>query len=289
MVIGRFPTGGAAASRSMLAMLASVIGMGPALAADMQGHAITYTITVDKPPANTWVDGQASVTLSKTCDAWNYSSAIFYGIERNQRRARPPNQPLSTAADSYQEWLKLSEKFNGTSLQYEGRYHVNGRGEEARGSVVLGADGSGLLDVMSDKLPRKEKLPPGTLLPMAMRSKLIDALAAGEPNKPQPPLAVRTIELGRFYVGIDATLAPQAAPLGRPAKGGDGPRVRSPLLEGRSWTLKQTSQTLSDWMASTFELNHSGVIPRFTFQREGITWRAEVKEINAFTSPSCGR
>jgi hypothetical protein len=41
-------------------------------------------------------------------------------------------------------------------------------------------------------------------------------------------------------------------------------------------------------MQSTFELNESGVIPRFTFQREGIVWRADVKELTAFSNPKCG-
>ena len=65
------------------------------------------------------------------------------------------------------------------------------------------------------------------------------------------------------------------------------PLVDSPLLQGRSWTLKLTSKDFSDWMESIFELHDNGVISRFTFRREGIVWRADAKELNAFTMPTC--
>ncbi|HEX2890987.1 EipB family protein, partial [Vineibacter terrae] len=246
----------------------------PAQAADIQGHAISYQITVEKPPAETKAEGQMSASLSKTCESWDYSSALLYSLGRTGARM-----------ESWQEGTKFSEKPDGRTLQYEARYRVGARGEEARGTVALGADGAGTLDVKSDKLPRKVDLPAGTLLPVALRAKLIDALGSSDPDTAGGPFALRTIELGRFYAAADVTVARAAA---LPALKPPAPRVNSPLLRGRAWTLKQTSKALSDWMESTFELHESGVIARFTFRREGIVWRADVKELNAFATPKCG-
>jgi len=247
----------------------------PARAADIQGHATSYQITVEKPPENTKATGQVSTTLSKTCDGWRYSSALLYSIERGARG--------NVQSDSYQEGLKFTEAL--ATLQYEGRYHVGGRGEEARGTVTLSGDRSGTLDVKSDKLPRKVDLPAQTFLPIALRSVLIDALSSEDPARARGPFSVRTIELGRFYTTTDLTLALAPA---LPALKPPSPRISSPLLQKRAWTLKQTSKTLTEWMESTFELHESGVITRFTFQREGIVWRADIKELNAFAAPKCG-
>ena len=249
----------------------------PVRAADIQGHAASYQITVEKPPENTKVTGQVSTTLSKTCDGWSYSSALFYTVERGARG--------NVKSDSYQEGLKFTEALDGTKLQYDGRYHVGGRGEEARGTATLGADRSGVLDVKSDKLPRKVDLPAQTLLPIALRGRLIDALTSDDPARARGPFPVRTIELGRFYTAVDLTLA-LAPPL--PTLKPPPPNVTSPLLRKRAWTLKQTSKTLAEWMESTFVLHESGVITRFTFQREGIVWRADIKELNIFATPQCG-
>jgi hypothetical protein len=279
------------ASRAWPAISAALIGALaalPARAADIQGHAITYGITVEKPPPDTWFDAQLSVTLSRTCDGWTYSRALVYAIERNARGTRQPGQPLSGRADTYQERLKFTEKLDGSSLQYEGSFQVNGRGEDARGTVAMPAGAKGSLDVKSDKLPRKVELPQGTLLPLAFRSKLIDALAGADPDKPRATIEVSTIELGRFYTTADVTLAP--APGLPPLRVGktEVPRLRSPLLGGRGWAMKQTSKALADWMESTFELYENGIIPRFTFKRQGIVWRADAKELNAFSPPKCG-
>lgn len=264
--------------RFLIAGFAVCAAVAPsAHAADIQGHAVSYQITVAKPPENTKATGQVSTTLSKTCDGWRYSSALFYTIERGTRG--------NVKSDSYQEGLKFTEALDGTTLQYEGRYHVGGRGEEARGTVTLGADRSGALDVKSDKLSRKVDLPAQTLLPIALRSRLIDALTSDDPARARGPFPVRTIELGRFYTTTDLALAP-IPPL--PALKPPPPNVTSPLLQKRAWTLKQTSKTLTEWMESTFVLHESGIITRFTFQREGIVWRADIKELNVFATPKCG-
>ncbi|TWT02674.1 DUF1849 family protein [Reyranella sp. CPCC 100927] len=268
MLMCRFMIAGSAAC-----VLAAV----GAHAADIQGHAASYQVTVEKPPENTKVTGQVSTTLSKACDGWRYSSALFYTIERGTRG--------NVKSDSFQEGMKFTEALGGTTLQYEGRYHVGGRGEEASGAATLGADRSGILDVKSDKLPRKVELPAATVLPIALRGQLIDALSNEDPARARGPFSFRTIELGRFYVSIDLTLARVAA---LPALKPPAPRVGSPLLQKRAWTLKQTSKTLTEWMESTFELHESGVITRFTFQRDGIVWRADLKELNTFATPQCG-
>ncbi len=272
------------------AALASAALAAPAFGTDMQGHAVTYHVTVEKPPANTWTDAQLSVTLSKTCEGWNYSSALLYGIERNRGGTRDPKVPLGPKADSYQEALKFSEKLDGRSLSYEARYIANTRSEEVRGSVMLGEDGSGTLDVKSARLPRKVELPKATILPMALRARLTAIVAGAAGDAPPPALTLQTIELGRFYTGVDVTLVPASPlpPLAVP-KGAQPLVVKSPLLTGRSRAFQQTSKTLSERMASHFELNEHGVVPRFTFVREGIVWRADVKEITAFASPACNR
>ncbi len=287
MLMRRLPMAGPAC-RAIPIALACALAALPARAADIQGHAITYGITVEKPPPDTWADAQMSVTLTRTCDSLSYSSALIYGIERNARGTRAPDQPLSSKADTYQERLKFTQKLDGTALQYEGSFQVNGRGEDARGTVTMPADGAGTLDVKSDRVPRKVVLPAGTMLPLTLRGKLIDALAGADPDKPRGNVDVRTIELGRFYTATDVKIGP--APVLPPLKAGkaDVPRLRSPLLQGRGWASKQTSKALSDWMESTFELYENGVIPRFTFKREGIVWRADAKELSAFTAPKCG-
>lgn len=269
------------------AALAGVLSVLPARAADLQGHAATYAIIVEKPPPDTWLDAQMSVSLARTCDGWSYSSALFYGIERNARGTRGPDQPLSAKADTYQERLKFTENRDGTRLQYEASYQVNGRGEDARGTASIAAGSKGMLDVKSDRLPRKVELPAGTLMPLALRSRLIDALAGADPDKPRGTLEVRTLELSRFFAPADLALGP-SAPL-PPLRVGkaEAPRLRSPLLQGRGWAIKQTSKGFSEWLESTFELYENGVIPRFTFRREGIVWRADVKELNTFAAPKC--
>jgi hypothetical protein len=260
----------------------------PVHAADIQGHAITYQVTAERPP-QTDVEGQISVSLSRDCEAWDYSSAWLYGIERNTKRQRKPGEPLGNRAQQFQERLKFSERREGGALLYEARYYVNGRGEDVKGLVRMEGEGNGVLDVKSAKLPRKTELPPGTLLPVALRARLIDALTGTEPGKPLAPVTFQTVELNRFYAPVDVTFAPapKMAPL--PVPKGETPRVvRSPLLQGRWWSLKQTSRAMSDWMDSTMELYATGVIARFTFKREGIVWRADIKEINPFSEPKCG-
>jgi hypothetical protein len=276
------------ACRAISAALIGALAVLPARAADITGHAITYSITIERPPPDTWFDAQMTVTLARTCEGWNYSSALIYAIERGVRGERRPDQPLSGRADTYQERLKFTEKLDGLSLQYEGSFRVNGRGEDARGTVTMSAGSTGSVDVKSDKLPRKVELPAGTLLPLAFRGKLIDALAGADPDKPRGIIEVRTVELGRFYTAADVTLAPAAGlPPLRVGKT-EVPRLRSPLLQGRGWALKQTSKALADWMESTFEIYQNGIIPRFTFKRQGILWRADAKELSAFTAPKCG-
>ncbi|HJQ57302.1 MAG TPA: DUF1849 family protein [Vineibacter sp.] len=274
-------------ARRAAAVLAGVLAAAPAVAADLQPHAITYQVTVAKPPADTAVASQISGTLSRTCDGWSYGSAVFYGIERNAK-GRDPNGPLTGNADTYQERLSVTEKFDGTALQYTSRYIFNGRGEDVRGTATTGANG--LLDVKSDRLPRKVKLPPETLLPVALRSKLIDALPRDD--KTRPTFTIRTLELGRFHDDTDVTFTlsppfPPAPPTKADPKGGS-PKVDSPLLKGRSWTVKQTSKDHADWMESTFEIHESGVIARYTFKREDIVWRADVRELTPFMPPKCG-
>lgn len=256
-----------------LVLPAGALAALPAGAADLKGHAIAYQITLAKPSADIAAEGQMSATLSRTCDGWSYSSALFYSIQRR-----------GTAPTSWQEGLKFSEKRNGTGLTYESRYYVNSRGEDVRGTVVLSGDGGGALDAKSERLPRKATLPAGTVLPLALRSQLIDLLATAAPDKARGPFSFRTIEMNRFHTGADLVIVPAAA---LPALTPPAPRVRSPLLQGRAWTVKQTSKTHSEWLDSTLELVESGVVTRFTFMREGVVWRADVKELTAFTDPKC--
>lgn len=268
--------------RAAAAGLAAVLVSAPGLAADIQPHGATYQITVEKPPADTALDGQASVTLQKTCEAWSFSSALFYTIERNARRGQAG---FSDKADNYQERINFTEKLDGTTLQYTARYQPSGRGEEVRGTIKLGEDGAGTLDVKSDRLPRTVKLPPETRLPIALRARLIDGLPRDD--KVKPTVNTRGVEIVRFHVDADLTLT--VAPPLAPAKTAKGDVIKLPeaLTKGRSWTLNQTSKALSDWMESTFELHESGVISRFTFKRDGIVWRADAKELNTFTPPKC--
>jgi hypothetical protein len=268
-----------------VSVLAGIVAATPAAAADLQPHAVTYQVMVEKPPADTAVASQVSGTLTKTCDGWTLGGAVYYGIERNIK-GREANAPLSGNADTYQERLSITEKNDGKSLQYTARYTVNNRGEEVRGTIA--ADGT--LDVKSDRLPRKVKLPAETVLPVGLRAKLIDALPRDD--KARPTITIRTVELGRFHEDTDVTftLAPPL-PIAKPTKAdpkAGTPKVESPLLKGRSWTVKQVSKEHADWMESTFEIFESGVITRYTFKREGIVWRADIKELTTFLPPKCG-
>jgi hypothetical protein len=288
MSLCRFPKADALPHLALAALAAAVV-TAPARAADIQGHAITYQVSVDKLPPQTDVDAQLTVSLSRDCEAWDYSSGLLYSIERNVKRQRKAGQPLGNKAEQFQERVKFSERREGSALIYEGRYYVNGRGEDVKGLVRMEGEGAGTLDVKSAKMPRKTDLPPGTLLPVAMRSKLIDALMHSEPGKAFPPVSFQTVELNRFYAPVDVTFAPAAKLAPLPVPKGEKPRVvRSPLLEGRWWTVKQTSRSMSEWMESTFDLYATGVIARFTFRREGILFRADVKEVNTFSEPKCG-
>ena len=173
-------------------------------------------------------------------------------------------------------------------MEYETRYHVNSRGEDYARHYRLGQGRQGHADGEIREAAAHVELPAQTLLPITLRDRVIDAMAA-DPGKPKGPLNLRSIELGRFFSPLDLTLTPTAAipPLPLPKGAKPPPPIRSPLLRG-SATLRQTSKALAEWMESTVELTSAGVVPRFLFRREGLTWRAEMKEMNAFPNPTCG-
>ncbi|MBL8675233.1 MAG: hypothetical protein JNL07_10125, partial [Rhodospirillales bacterium] len=249
-----------------LALVAALPAAAPASAADIQGHAIGYLVSVEKPPADLGFEAQVSATLTKTCEGWGYGAALYYSIDRTTKGGkRDPKAAMSDRSDIYNERIKFSEALDGLSMAYEASYRAVSASEQTRGTILFGgATAPGTLDMKSDKIARKVPVPAGALPPVALRAALIDQLAALQPlppGAPAPSWKVTTVEIGRFHTPIDATfeLVPAAAvpakPPPPPPRGAvvvaPPPKLDSPLLKTPSWTLKMTSKGVGEWVEST--------------------------------------
>ena len=270
---------------------------------EIKGHSITYAVTADKTPDDIFAEAQFSLSLAKTCDAWTYGSALYYALDKGAKRTRAVAEQLTDQVNIYNERVNFSESLDGDRIGFRSSFRFNSRAEDATGAAFFDDDKDGLLQVSSEKSKVDTKLPKGSVPPILIRKILLQRLYAGE----RGPWHFRAVELGRFHMPVDlrfdVVVSPFAAPVAPApaappaAEGKDRKTVaakpaspqmeRPPLLRGRAWALKQTSKAVGDWADSVFDFYDNGVIGNILFKREGVTFRALVRDINAFPEPKC--
>lgn len=145
--------------------------------AHLTGQKATYTLTLSKVRGHsvTGASGRLQFDVLETCNAYAVNQKMTLLI-RNQ------DGSLSHTTSDYDTW----ESKNGHRFSFLLRQSSDGKSTiEDQGTAVTGPAGGKVIYTVPKG--RVEKLPPGTLFPMAHTRAILEAAAAGKPYI-DPPL-----------------------------------------------------------------------------------------------------
>lgn len=165
----------------------------------LTGQKATYTLTLSKVRGHsvTGASGRLQFNVLETCDAYTVNQKMILLI-RNQ------DGSLNRTVSVYDTWeSKNGHRFSFLLRQGDGKTMKT----EDQGTAVTGPDGGKV--VYAVPKGRVEKLPPGTLFPMAHTRAILEAAAAGKPYI-DPPLFDGTSIHGAEHTFV-AILARNAA------------------------------------------------------------------------------
>jgi hypothetical protein len=268
--------------RAFLAVLGAWLALASAAQAQgLQSQSVVYDVKPAKADPELYLEGQASFTLTRSCDGWALGEIFQLDTERGQAAAV---KKFSDKVDRLEERVTAQESLDGRTLTYQTRLRQNARVTTATGKATLGAE-PGKLWADLGRYKQESELPAGTLAPAAARAALVQALIADTPGK----FEIRTVELLRFHKPIVqqfAQLGPQdlaiARTLPKNLKTSD-----KDFATGRTWAVLRRVADFNEFGDELWLIHQSGAIVRQIIQRQGIKLLLEAREITLFPAPKC--
>jgi hypothetical protein len=269
-------------ARLLFSLLVVVAVATSVRAEGLVGHSVTYDVAPAKEQKELYLEGQASVTMARTCHGWTLGEVFQLAIERGPQAAQ--NKKITEKAQRIEERVSAEETLDGTSLKYQSQIRQDGRLEKATGSVDLGNE-AGKLHAVLSRYKQDSDLPAGTLAPAAARAALVKALLAGQPG----PIEIRTVEMLRFHKPIKqifTQLGPEDQSISR-AKPKDLKVSDKDFAKGRVWALRRQVPEFNEFGDEFWLFHESGVIVRQQVQRQGVPLLLEARDITIFPPPTC--
>jgi hypothetical protein len=250
-----------------------------AQAQGLLGYSVTYDAKPLKEDKAVYLEGQASSTLSRTCQEWSFGEIFQLAIDRKN-----PGGKITVKSERIEDKVSAQESLDGTVLKYQTRLRHDARIDTATGTASLGKD-PGQLQAVLSRSRQDSALPAGTLAPAAARAALLEALAANKPG----PIEIHTVEMLRFHKPVKQVftrLVPGDSSIAR-----DLPKdMKIPSKEfaaGKTWALRRQVPAFNEFGDEFWLLHESGAIVREVVQRQDIKLLLEAREVSIFPPPSC--
>jgi len=268
-----------------LFLLAVFFGLAAAAAARAEGlvgHSVNYDVKSAKESKDIYLEGQASVTMARTCTEWNLGEVFQVAIMRGEQLAAL--KKITDKAERIEERLSEQESLDGTSLKYRTNLRHDARIDAATGTATLGKE-PGRLHAVLSRYKQDSELPAGTLAPEAARAELIKALT----ENPDRKIEIRSVEMMRFHKPIRqifSMLGPEDQSISR-GKPKDLRVSDKDFMKGVVWPLRRQVPEFNEFGDEFWLLHEGGVIVRQIIQRQGISMLLEAREITTFPPPTC--
>jgi hypothetical protein len=265
----------------LVVLACSLLAPPLAQAAGLASHSVSYEVKLPaEPDKNTYVEGQGTYSLTRSCQGWTLGEVYQFGIEKGTTGA--PKQ-LGPTADRLEERLTATEPLDGSHLAYQARLRLNARITTATAKATIGANG-GKLRADLGTYKQNSDLPAGTLPPAAARAALVDALLANHPD----PIDISTVEVMRFHKPIvehyqrlpPEYMIPTALPKDLKASDRD-------FAKGRTFAVRRRVGDFNEFGDEFWLLHESGAILRRLIKRQNVGLLLEAREVTVFPAPKC--
>jgi hypothetical protein len=277
-------------ARFAISLLVLMAATAAAHADGLVSHSVNYNVKpkedtakdASKEDKDLYFEGQASVTMARTCKGWTVGEIFQLAIERSPGAAQ--QKKITDKAHRIEERVTEEESLDGTVLTYQTRLRQDARTEKATGTATLGPEGGKLHTVLS-RYKQDTDLPPGTLAPAAARAALLKALTSGKTGN----IEISTIEMLRFHKPIKqifTTLAPEDQSISR-AKPKELKVTDKDFTKGKVWALRRQVPEFNEFGDEFWLFHDSGVIVRQLVQRMGVQLMLEAGEVTIFPPPTC--
>ena len=263
-------------------LLASLLAFASAAEAEgLQSHSVIYDVKSAKEDKELFLEGQASFTLTRSCEGWALGEVFQLAWEKGPSGAL---KELSDKADRLEDRLTVQESRDGRTLTYQTRLRQNARVTTVTGKATLGAE-PGKLTADLGRYKQESELPAGTLAPAAARQALRQALIADT----QGMFEIRTVELLRFHKPIVQQFVqlPQHDLAISRALPKDLKTSDKDFATGRTWAVLRRVADFNEFGDELWLVHQSGAIVRQIIQRQGIKLLLEAREITLFPAPKC--
>jgi hypothetical protein len=269
-------------ARFAISLLVLMAATAAAHADGLASYSVNYDVKAAKEDKDLYLEGQASVTMARTCKGWTVGEIFQLAVERSQGAAQ--QKRISDKSHRLEERVSEEESTDGAALTYQSRVRQDTRTEKATGTATLGPEGGKLHTVLS-RYKQDSDLPPGTLAPAAARAALLKALTSGKTGA----IEIRTVEMLRFHKPIKqifTTLSPEDQSISR-AKPKDLKVADKDFTKGKVWALRRQVPEFNEFGDEFWLFHDSGVIVRQLVQRLGVQLLLEAGEVTIFPPPTC--
>jgi len=259
----------------MRALLLCVLPVGLLLvaqgaAAQVQPHRAEYVLRLGSA-INAPRVGTATQDLALDCDGWH--------LKRDVKGEVPLT---STWKFSVVSTLDSAERRSGDDLSYRALQIQNGTEREVRGKVQR-TNGELRAEITSPDGPAQLRLPPLTLMPVALIDHIIDRLRTGKAAFPTLTFDPQgTGDASR----VDVTRIEDSAIRRRP------PADKPIVVPGRSWPVsmsftKGVDEQQKPLFAFSARLFESGVLDHVTVNSDVVTLSADLQSLEMRPLPRC--
>lgn len=245
----------------------------------LKGSSVTYDVKPFKEDKLAYAEGQASSTLSSTCQERSFGEILLMAIERKDAAAKK----ITEKSERVEEKVSAQEALDGSTLKYQTRLRHDARIDTANGTATLGQQAGRLHTVLS-RYKQDSDLPAGTLAPAAARGALVEALLANKPGK----IEIGSVEMYRFHKPIKQIFT-RLAPEDSSIAGGLPKELKAPkaFAAGKLWALKRQVPEFNEFGDEFWLLHESGAIVRQVVTRYNVKLLLEAKEVSLFPAPAC--
>jgi hypothetical protein len=266
----------------LFALLAAVTAASAASAEGMRSHSVVYDVKTAPSEKESYVEAQATFTLTKRCDGWTLGEIFQFGIDKG--KGAPNQKTLTAKAERVEERVTAQESLDGRTLTYQTQLRQGARLTKAAGKATLGAE-PGKLSADLGRYKQDSDLPAGALAPAAARAALFEALIANKPDV----IEIRTVDLLRFHKPILQKFAqfPPDDPAITRTLPKDMRASDNDFAKGRMFALLRRVPDFNEFGDELWLMHESGAIVRQIIQRQGVKLLLEAREVTLFPAPKC--
>ena len=266
--------------RAPVLLFVTLVLIGSVARADgLVGHSVTYDVKPLKEDKAVYLEGQASSTISRSCQEWTLGDILLLAVERKEAGRKK----ITEKSERIEEKVSAQEALDGSTLKYQTRLRTDARIDTANATAALGKE-PGRLHAVLSRYTQDSALPAGTLPPAAARAALVEALLSNKPGR----IEIDTIEMFRFHKPVKqifTRLAPEDAAIARSLP--KDLKAPKDFAAGKMWALKRQVPEFNEFGDEFWLLHESGAIVRAIVQRQKIPLLLEARDVSIFPAPTC--